>query len=212
MNKDQCEQFNDELRQFFPTLRERMRAQHGTGLDEWLERGESSAVFISARTDVYGSSLDLDADAIQDYAAESYCLDMEGWDGFSPHNPITPESVQYLQREFQKHVEILVAPEMKKGGLKQLIQEVLTGEWDSDLEEKRDAVFFVYGSIIHDGQSERLADLWLLEHSPDMWHDFVFLLEDGAHLNQSWRLCVDLLPPEVAAILDQDYLELEDAA
>jgi hypothetical protein len=211
MNANQCEQFNARLRQLFPVLRERLRAQGGANLDAWLERGESKAVFVSNRTDVYGSSLFLDADDIQEYAAETYCLDMKGWDGFSPASPISPETVEHLQSEFQKHIANLVVPEMQKGGLKQLIQEVISGYWDSDSENKRNAVFFVYGAIIHDGQPESLADLWVLEHSPEMWHDYIFLLEDGAHLNQSWRLCAEILPPEIVAVLDVDYLELDES-
>jgi hypothetical protein len=206
MTSDEMERFNLGLPPLFPTLRERLRERYGRELDAWLERGQSPAIIVRETTEPHYAPF-IDDDDIQESASELYYLDLEGYDGFHPAKPLSPEDVEGIRQQ----VKAAVAQQMQTSGLKALIQEVVSGYYDDRVDDKEQAAFFIWAAMIEDGQSQPVADLWILEQSPD-FHDYMFLLEEGASFNQAWRLCVELLPPEVAAVLELEWLDLEEAA
>lgn len=198
----EIERLNDLLREQFPTLRARLREQHGETLDAWLASPSCDKVAVNETSDPYSTPF-VDDDDLNESACELFYLDMEGYDGFHPAKPLTAKDCA----EIRNHIFTLAKDRVRSNGLKALINEIQSGYYDSRPSDKSDGVFFVWAAMIESGQSGEVGSLWILEHQamPDD-HDYMFLIEDGASLNQAWRLCIDVLPPEIPSILDLEYV------
>lgn len=212
MNSVQLERINQELRGLFPQLRDALRREHGAQLDAWLERGTSSAVEISEREspDITPWML-WEAEDIQGYASELFAVEMKGYDGFIAANFLTPQEILEVQQQAADRVRDIIRDKIKAGGLKRIIDELRTGVYDDRAEVKQDAAFFIWAAIVEDGQPHQMADLLILEHSPE-FHDYIFLIEDGARMNQSWRVLQNELSSEAVHALDLEYIGIEDEA
>lgn len=204
MNEVEMARFNDELREMFPLLRERLRKEHGDQLDEWLAHGKSKAVIVSQVEDPCDAPFIAD-DQINEAACELFYLDIEGYDGFHPGKPLTLADCEALRNQVRQ----IAKERVVNSGLKQLIDEIVSGYYGDRPSDESDAVFFVWAAMVEDGLSQLCADLWMLERSPER-HGYIFLLEDGVSLNAAWGLCLDHLRPEVSAVLNADYLEIEE--
>lgn len=206
MTKDDLERLNHELRELFPVLRERLRQAHGETLDKWLAVGRSRAVTVVATDEPYYAPFTSD-DTLQESASELFYLNIPGYDGFHPSSPLVAADCEWIREQ----VRAMTQQRMRDNGLLQLINEIRSGHYDDEPMSKEAAVFFVWAAIIEDEQPSEVGDLWILEQSPD-FHDYMFLLDDGTRLCQSWRVCADRLSPEILAALDQEYIDLENAA
>lgn len=207
MTPEDIERFNAELLALFPVLRDALRREYGAQLDAWLERGQSKAVVLYETENRYISLLS--DDDIREHTSELFYLDMKGYEAFAPLNLLTAEDCEQIRDQALAQIETLVRSRAPASGLKGLIQEIIAGKWDERPDDKSAGAFFVYAAILEDGQPEPLADLWILEHSPDR-HDYIFLLESGAQFSQSWRTCADILRPEIRAALDLEYIGVDE--
>lgn len=194
----EIERLNPLLIELLPTLKERLRVACGDELKIWLKRGQSKSVVLC----VEDTSRTWILSELKDYVAEKYYLDMKGYDGFSI-NVHTLGIEQQINTILDEIDALLLGRLNGNNGLKSIIDGLTANQYSGD--DKNDAVFFVWAAMVEDGISENAASLWILEQESDR-HYYMFEMDDGASLNKAWRLCEDVLPPEVIPVLDMPYI------
>lgn len=210
LKSGEIERLNNLLYPLFPVLKDRMEAQFGEALDTWLDKPETkSAVFIRSSTRKDEAPFDFAVDEIDEYTAAYYALDMDGWDGITFAEMLSPDD----KKELQEVIHKFIVSRSPSFALKKLIEAI-----DDDLpDENRDhIIFFVYGALQETGLPEELSYLWILRsnQSPvfddSFRYDYMFLLEDGCGFNGCWELCRDVLPPELLPAFNAEWIDEED--
>lgn len=195
----EIKRLNTILFSLLPILHERMKIKYGDELKAWLEKGYSKGVFL-AKDKSDGSYWSGVEDDIENYARDSYYLDMKGWDGLYMCDFLSPDD----KKELRMVIDSFIESRSVSYALKSLIEDLRNNFLP---EKNRDnIVFFIYGAIKEDRQPQEIAYLWILESGLYDRYDYMFLLGDGEGMNQAWRLCLDVLPAELIPVLDLEYI------